>query len=275
MGALERASTVNALDPPYLRDLAPSRWIGERLHPFAQDAGSVIPDGFEDYARIFHPARRDAPERAVTWREIATTNGRTVHPEMQFGNIAGTWSRRSPQPGLWSVDPRVGSLPPELARALVSVLRPRTATPDRCWFAVWEGWGDLRPQRGVPTLELPHRRYYLAEGTVDDALRTVSEPDWRYQSASMWWPDDRSWFVSTEVDFSWTYVGGTKACIDAVLAHPEIEALRARLSDRITIDGDTLNPPPVDGSAGMDPPARSFLRRLLEKLHIASTDRSG
>jgi hypothetical protein len=32
-------------------------WIAERLHPFAQDVGSVIPDIFPAYVRLFHPVR--------------------------------------------------------------------------------------------------------------------------------------------------------------------------------------------------------------------------
>lgn len=225
----------------YVRDLAPAAWIRERLHPFAQDVGSVIPPGFDDYARVFHPAHRGGSDRPVTWHAIAEANGRTVHSEMQFGNIAGAW-RHSPRPDLWTAEPRTGTLPLELARALVSVLHARTTTPDRCWFAVWEGWGGLMP--GTPRFEHPHRRYHLAEGAVDDAALTVYGPEWAYQSASMWWPEDRAWFVSTEVDFPYSYVGGTQECIDAVLADPGIEALRARLSDRITWDSDRINPSP-------------------------------
>ena len=40
----------------YTSDVSPGRWIKDRLHPFAQDTGSVIPEGFEAYARVFHPA---------------------------------------------------------------------------------------------------------------------------------------------------------------------------------------------------------------------------
>jgi hypothetical protein len=50
--------------------------------------------------------------------------------------------------------------------------------------------------------------------------------------------------VSTEVDFSWTYVGGTQACIASILTHPAIEGLRARLSDGVTYTGDRINPAP-------------------------------
>jgi hypothetical protein len=232
------------VDRRFVADLTAAGWIKSRLHPFARDVGSVIPEGFDDYARVFHPAYRDGPDHPVTWRDIAIANGRTVHAEMQFGNIAGTWSRRSPQPDLWSVDPRVGEAPIELIRALVSVLRPRTATPEQCWFAVWEGYGDVLAPSGIPGLELPRRRYYLATGRVEDATRGFSGLDlsWGYRPPNLWWPADRSWFVSTEIDFSWTYVGGAPQAIDDVLAHPALEALRARPSDGITYDSDRLNP---------------------------------
>lgn len=226
----------------YVTDVTAADWIRGRLHPFATDVGSVIPEGFADYARVFHPAYRDDPGHPVTWREIAHANGRTVHRAMQFGSIAGTWSRRSPRPDLWAEAPLPGRLPRELAGALVSVLGPRTATPDRCWFAVWDGWGRLAPSPDRK-LELPHRGYFLAAGTVEDALHTVMRPEAPYQSASLWWPDDHSWFVSTEVDLAYTYIGGTRDCIDAVIADPAIEALRAQLSDGITYDSDAVNPP--------------------------------
>ena len=41
----------------------------------------------------------------------------------------------------------------------------------------------------------------------------------------MWWPADRAWFVATEIDSFSTYVGGSQAAIDAVLASPNLEAI--------------------------------------------------
>src|SRR5687768_12020131 len=35
-------------------DVDRARWLVSALHPFAQDVGSVIPDLFPAYARIFH-----------------------------------------------------------------------------------------------------------------------------------------------------------------------------------------------------------------------------
>jgi hypothetical protein len=256
----------------YVDDLTPAQWIAERLHPFAQDAGAIIPPGFEAYARIFHPATRQVGQRElpVTWREIADANLRVHHPEMQFGSLValvGTPTRpfaQQPQPGLFDRWPMVGSLPLELARVLVGVLRDHTTTSDPCWFAAWEGWGDPvfmtrvgstepaepppgsvieRPRR-QRTFKLPGRGYYIAKGPLAAALDTVYGVVASYQSASIWWPDDRAWCVATEVDFDWTYVGGSKECIAAILGSPDLEALPARIQDGVNHFNDPINPKP-------------------------------
>ncbi len=54
---------------------------------------------------------------------------------------------------------------------------------------------------------------------------------WR-QSPQWWWPDDRAWFVGTEIDFAWTYDGGPRSLIDAILALPDCESVRIEPTDR-------------------------------------------
>lgn len=258
----------------YVDDLTPAKWIAERLHPFAQDAGSIIPPGFDAYARIFHPATRRLGDlmAPVTWREIAEANLRAYHPEMQFGALValvGTPTAPRSQSGLFDQGPRTATLRLDDATALVDVLAHHTMTPGRCWFAAWEGFGSLedgsmalhtfgggtkerltpddyreKPKQH-PTFKLPGRGYYLARGPIHAALETVYGMRWDYQSASLWWPDDRAWCVATEIDFDWTYVGGSKECIAAVLSSPDLEALPARLSDGVHYDSDPLNPTPT------------------------------
>ena len=65
----------------------------------------------------------------------------------------------------------------------------------------------------------------LLRGRLEDVRHTLEEVDWIYLAPSLWWPDDRAWFVATEIDFNWTYVGGTRDCIEGVLADPSLEAL--------------------------------------------------
>jgi hypothetical protein len=51
-------------------DVSSARWVVDLIHPLGQDVGSLVPEGFEAYARIFHPAYNLAPgeKRSVGWR---------------------------------------------------------------------------------------------------------------------------------------------------------------------------------------------------------------
>ncbi len=37
------------------------------------------------------------------------------------------------------------------------------------------------------------------------------------QTPNLWWPEDRAWFVATEIDLAWTYVGGREALIEQLV----------------------------------------------------------
>lgn len=62
----------------------------------------------------------------------------------------------------------------------------------------------------VPTFELPNRCYYPLRGSIDEAAAL--------EDLDLWWPDDRVWYVATDVDLDWCYVAGTAAFTDAVAA---------------------------------------------------------
>ena len=38
-----------------------------------------------------------------------------------------------------------------------------------------------------------------------------------WQSANLWWPEDRAWCVTTDIDFAWTYVGGDRSLIEELI----------------------------------------------------------
>lgn len=260
-------------------DLSPADWVVDRLRTFGVNVASIIPEGFEAYGRLFHPAYRRKGEATVpvTWSEVAAASGRAVHPEMQWEGVSGVpLHGETPPSGVWDEEPSVGNLPRKCVETLVELLRPHTATPDRMWFCAWNGWGSHRldPRPGAvgilaigkfgakpkpipsradplpPTLELPGRSYFLLGGPLEGALETMYgsaflewDPGW--QSVNLWWPDDRAWFVSTEIDFAWTYIGGTQRLIDELVGHPAMEVLPARLDHGLAFDSDRINPPPT------------------------------
>jgi hypothetical protein len=223
----------------WLRDVSQAAWIAERLHPFGDDTGSVVPEGFERYVRVFHPV--DVGHgRTERWAEIAERNGRLVHPEMQLHVITrpigtGPADGYDPGPGYNS-----GSLPREERGVLAEHLRRATAASDDCWFCVWDGFGGMDDQGVEERVQLPGRNYFLGRGSVDDALPSVLDEPWD-QSANLWWPNDRAWVVATEIDYAWTYVGGTSELIQGLLDDPRLEALPARLTDMPFYDSDVLN----------------------------------
>lgn len=244
-------------------DLTPSEevhaadWIRERLHGFAVDVGSVVPHGFEAYARIFHPAW--APGVAeVRWSDVAASTGRTVHPEMQFHAIAAPLPGHETGPPSW-YGPREGKLSENQVRALIPLLARHTSTPERCLFCLWDGYGYFNPgatiaftsfwpegephvpppPQPLPTpprarVRMPGREYMLFTGSVAQAEGWLSGPN-------LWWPEDRAWCVASEIDLPYTYVGGTGPLIAEILTDPALEALPATLHDRITADGDSIN----------------------------------
>lgn len=241
-------------------DVRQADWFRARLSPFDSGiATSVVPGGFDAYARIFHPASRDLDEDRVPvrWSEIAAWSGLSLVPNSQFADIALPASLPgSPRP--WDSGPQEGTLATPYATALVDDLTTQSSALP-WWFCVWEGFGwdggvmgwaitddsDIaatpaelealrleveawhkdpvpREVRDGPRARLPNRDYLFYRGDPGDALAFVES---RQQTANLWWPSDHSWCVATEIDLPWTYVGGSSELIAAVVSDTRLEAL--------------------------------------------------
>lgn len=152
---------------------------GEWLRPMEDEPFgsilSVVPRGFEAYARIFHPVERDRPRGTKTWRGVdpetfydrlatvedftaaleteratwadaAASFGTTMHAEAQYSRLVrGNYGDSG---GVaadgWSYDvPSEGSLDAVTLTAAAEVLARHTTTPDAGVAAIWPGWGGL------------------------------------------------------------------------------------------------------------------------------------
>lgn len=54
----------------------------------------------------------------------------------------------------------------------------------------------------------------------------------RRRGPQWWWPEDRSWFVATEIDYPWSYVAGSTTLIEILTGDPSLEARRVDPSRR-------------------------------------------
>lgn len=237
---------------PLEDDVSPGAWVAPALRPFGEHVvGSLVPRFFDAYARVFHPAVRYVGDDdiEVPWSEVAAANRTVAHPVMEWGSLTGSMDffEDADQSPLWDQAPARGHLPVGVAEALVEVLRGHTGTPDDVFFGVWSGFGFVvgPPAVTAPALALPGRDHWLLRGPIDLAASNMAEEP-SEQSASLWWPADRAWFVATDIDLVTTFVGGSAACIADVLACPALEAARVPVDQRFTWDADTVNPLPID-----------------------------
>ena len=164
---------------------------------------SVVPSGFEAYARLFHPVERDRPratktwqgldqamyfadvpdleaaletERA-TWAQAAASFGTTMHAQAQYarlvragyGAVDGTIA-----PDGWRYsDTTEGRLDTASLAAAAAVLARHTSTPDTGIAAIWEGWGGLVSSAGAASLVLLPSDAWPAPDTDEDTRRVT------------------------------------------------------------------------------------------------------
>ena len=277
----------------------------------------VVPSGFEAYVAVRHPAWLcDCTEenladwrsgyeggRAIRWAEVAqsdvpvvygyvshTRGRRMLTRRTQFRRLQGGGWTLDELPGhdllqllrpgdTWIAGPREGSLEPDLARVLQSVLGHETADSVPCWFGIWEGFGSLTDgQRAAPSIEAPGRRWHLFRAPLDHLERSF-EDGFEHQPANLAWPEDRSWCLATEIDAEVTYVGGSKDLISAILEEPGLEAVPARLDERLARLSDVLTPvvdKPADASVppgfeSRDYPPENHRLRRQHRLGIAKS----
>jgi hypothetical protein len=233
---------------PVEDDVSIGVWISSaRRRGEPGTVASIVPAVFESYVRILHPAVRYAGDDdiEVSWAEVAAHNGTVAHPLMQWPAITGSWDYVSvaSQSPVWDDAPSVGHLPVAVAGRLSLVLGRHTGTPQACVFGRWHGFGYDLPSPDVPPRLLLRGGHdvVLVRGTVADAGRNLA-PEPNEQSANLWWPADRAWCVATDIDLMSSYVGGSAACIDELLATPGLEVTRAGPDDRVAID--PINPLP-------------------------------
>jgi len=239
-------------------------WIAARLASWEDECTVtvVVPAGFEAYARVLHPVETlENGDRLVRWADVAAWSAMPLRKDAQFHSIALPPAALSGPPPYGSQGPQEGSLYLPDAEVLAAIGRDWTATPEDCWFCVWDGFGwdtagtfavltetgqppgvieEPRPDpvpgpvREGRRVHLPHRDYLLYAGPAEAVATLAGLDGTGGQCPNIWWPADRAWCMASEIDLPWTYVSGPRGLIDAVLADDRIEALPAAPDDPVS-----------------------------------------
>ena len=120
----------------------------------------------------------------------------------------------------------------EQSRRALHVLASYTATPQECYFCVWEGYSDLplpTEARQGSLVELPHRRYTLFRGALQDVDHWEADFGGGQPVAppAFVWPADRRWCFTSDVDPHWAGIGAERATVDALIADPRLDVVVA------------------------------------------------
>jgi hypothetical protein len=262
------------------QDASPADWLASRLIGPLGTVTDTVPSGYGAYARIVHPSEHDG--RGWSWSEVAQATGRRTHPLMQWHALVGSSDPDNATDSLWpGGNPPRGHLSPDLLAPLCDLLIGYTATPERCFFCLWDGyaWIDgaggqritvtqsdgewvqrvtpLEPafsddELSRPRVQLPSRGYLLFTGSLvalaESLATSVRTGRWPQsdellsQSPNLFWPADRAWCVASEIDFDSTLVGGTTELVETILQAPTLDSWPVGPDDSLTFDADRINP---------------------------------
>jgi hypothetical protein len=273
-----KSGPVRSSDLTIVDGSAAGAWIRPKLGGRFGAVTRQVPKGFDAYVRIFHPAS-DPAGNPVAWADVARVRGTTPHSEMQWHAILGLRSadelRSSYRPGdgsgvNWAgSDPPIGGMDLETLDALCEVLAAHTADTTQCFFGLCaiHSWLDsFADEELLPLLELPWDRKHIVLSGPLSAVNQILY-DWsnslqftftlqgseglppkqdpmellQREAPNLIWPEDRSWFVASEVDFDSTLVGGTAALVDGIRECATLEARRVKPTDSLADDADKIN----------------------------------
>ncbi|MFJ6418774.1 hypothetical protein [Paeniglutamicibacter sp. NPDC091659] len=206
-------------------DISPADWIATSTRPW-EALASFGPHGFPEHARL-----RFLPDPAY--------------------------------PGQSEGDAETAEDAPtetDLLRTALTTLASHTATPDECYFALWEGWGSelfggdgawfvdgethavtKGPQSAPafpisvmnhPKVEIPNRSYYLFRGSIQDfgnwgaAELWPGQPRFSMPNPAFIWPADHAWCIANDVDPHWAGIAARAKAIEQLLTTPSLDLVR-------------------------------------------------
>lgn len=252
----------------------PVDWLIGRLD-WGNTLRSWIPTGFESYVRILHPAyiiigkEWETREVPVPWSIVSRWSGKPLHATTHIQDLmvrpdGHDWRKQ----GEGGREPNQGEMDRKSLSSLLTHLAEKTPIPREIWMLIWSGYGGPADTIGLPIevseqLTGSGRKYFLRRGEIL-SLEEEHQDSLFEHAPSFWWPEDRTWFVSSDIDASSTYVGGSKKLIEQILSDPSLETFPANLAD--PYGGLYVERAPVDNESNYVPPRKrfkSFLRHYL------------
>lgn len=205
---------------------AAAAWLTRDLHVPPLLVGTFVPAAFQALVRVLNPFAGSGG-RKLAWSDVARELGVRLDGATNGERLCLAYAAETGE----KINVDFGTLDHEVASALSGVLAGDTATPDKCYFAVWVGYSGIRGElTTAPRVMLPpEREMYLLQGPVRAAAEAVDDPPSR--RSLRWWPADRTWCVGNDLYADSVYVAGSQECISALMDDPRLETHVVAYSD--------------------------------------------
>ncbi|MFI9201930.1 hypothetical protein [Streptomyces sp. NPDC053048] len=208
-------------------------WIQDRLGRPDDGPGHVVselvPRGLGSYLRVFHPFQAtDGSGRTCSWRTLAEAYGIRFHAELSHRSLpTGTGPSGGP---FWLAES--GHLDGRSRQALQRCLAPSTG--DQPVFYAY----DLVAMSQVNS-PVEHCSTLADLDSTHEAA--CAELGGNVDGPEFWWPQDRSWVVTTDHDLLSTYIGCSAETAKRILQTDELEALPVTPQTRVDFYADEAN----------------------------------
>lgn len=201
-------------DAELVTDTSVAQWAQDRQSGDIRRVDFQVPSGFDGYCRVFHQIQGSTED--LSWADFANKAGLVMYPGIKWPDIESELDNTK------GGSPQDGTMDDSSFVRFLRVIRERSASNSELIAGFWDGLYDFAIL-DAPTATLGLREQVLFKVGLDALISAV---DSSYaQAPGVLWPTDRSWYMSTNIDYNSTIIGGSGGLIAALIADRSLEAI--------------------------------------------------
>ncbi len=234
-----------------MNDLTTYEWIEEEtvsIDPINWNGGRVcnlIPNRYTHYCKIMNSTfyrDRGITDETLLWNQIPPNEEVTIDLgegitlkelakkyDITFDNKISTKAIERKLGGYprYLIFPDEGRINMDVLKEMTQVLAPFNEHKS-CYFF----YNILKLIGRIPEEEVENGHLYT--GKLKDIFTIYNKGEMDgLASPTYWWPEDRSWFISTDYDLDFTIFGGGKQLFNALMSNEKLECIEVDLDTRV------------------------------------------
>lgn len=216
-------------DAELVVDTSIAQWAHDRQSGDPRRVDFQVPSGFERYCRILN--RVDPQGKELPWSHFSRSAGVPMHPGIQWHEI-----ERECTESIGS-RPEEGTMDQVSFSSFLQVVRNWSESDIGLIAGFWVGkYKFAMSGIALSTIRLGLQQQVLFRVNIGSLMQAVNGG--RSEFPGILYPDDESWYMSTNTDYNSTLVGGSFEFVQALLTERSIETLEVSPGLDLTYSAD-------------------------------------